>query len=256
MRERVNEKLRIVGLADYEKRYPSQLSGGQQQRVALARALVMEPKALLFDEPLSNLDAKLRERMRFELIEIQRELEVPAVYVTHDQAEAMVMSDRVIVMEKGVVAQAGSPDEIYARPENRFVASFIGLSNFLPAIIDKIGEPGHFIARSAIGRHPCTGNASYKTGDEVLIAIRPEKIKIGSSGEDTGHTFEAEIQKRYFVGPYTEYFLTVKDTIIRAQSSTVLDARVGTKLTALVQTEHCQILAKDTGHDRDEALDG
>ncbi len=115
---RVRDKLRTVGLDGYEARYPSQLSGGQQQRVALARALVMEPKVLLFDEPLSNLDAKLRERMRFELIEIQSSLGIPAVYVTHDQAEAMVMSSKVIVMEEGRIAQEGDPETIYTHPKS------------------------------------------------------------------------------------------------------------------------------------------
>src|SRR5690606_30676044 len=121
------------GLEGLDARYPTQLSGGQQQRVALARALVMEPKILLFDEPLSNLDAKLRERMRFELIDIQSRLGIPAIYVTHDQAEAMVMSKRIIVMDSGNVAQSGSPEEIYEQPASRFVAEFIGLSNFVEA---------------------------------------------------------------------------------------------------------------------------
>ena len=251
IRDRVNEKLTVVGLANYEKRFPSQLSGGQQQRVALARALVMEPKALLFDEPLSNLDAKLRERMRFELIDIQKKLAIPAVYVTHDQAEAMVMSDRVIVMESGHVAQEGSPDQIYARPANRFVASFIGLSNFLPAEIEKNGADGEFIARSAIGRHSCTSSNSYKIGDEVLVSIRPEKIEIGGTAGDSGHVFEAEVQKRYFVGPYTEYFLIVNDTVIRTQSGTVYDAQVGTKVTAHVLPKNCQILPRDASDELD-----
>lgn len=255
IRERVNETLKVVGLANYEARYPSQLSGGQQQRVALARALVMEPKVLLFDEPLSNLDAKLRERMRFELIEIQKELGVPAVYVTHDQAEAMVMSDRIIVMENGRVAQEGSPDQIYARPANRFVAGFIGLSNFLPAKIDGGGTDGTFMARSAIGHHPCTGVGVHGPGEEVQIAIRPEKIDLGSSVGSSGHLFETEVQRRYFVGPYTEYFLIVGDTVIRAQSSTILDARVGTKITARVLPEHCQILASDSARDLAEVHD-
>ena len=246
IRDRVNEKLKVVGLDNYAKRFPNQLSGGQQQRVALARALVMEPKALLFDEPLSNLDAKLREHMRFELIEIQKELGIPAVYVTHDQAEAMVMSDRIIVMERGEVAQEGTPDQIYARPANRFVASFIGLSNFIPATIDKNGAEGEFVASSALGLLPCTGNSSHQAGDEVLISIRPERIDLGASAGDAGHVFEAEVQKRYFVGPYTEYFLTVGDMVIRTQSGTVLNAQVGTKVTARVLPEYCQILARDS----------
>ncbi len=245
IRDRVNEKLKVVGLENYEDRYPSQLSGGQQQRVALARALVMEPKVLLFDEPLSNLDAKLRERMRFELIDIQKQLGIPAVYVTHDQAEAMVMSDRIIVMDGGRVAQEGSPDEIYARPTNRFVADFIGLSNFLPARIESDAADGALMATSALGRHACVDNGAHRPGDEVLIAIRPERIELGGATGGPGHRFETKVERRYFLGPFTEYFLSVGDVTIRAQSSTILDARPGASLTARVLPEHCQVVAQD-----------
>jgi iron(III) transport system ATP-binding protein len=245
IRERVNEKLKVVGLANYEDRYPSQLSGGQQQRVALARALVMEPRVLLFDEPLSNLDAKLRERMRFELIEIQKQLGIPAVYVTHDQAEAMVMSDRIIVMDGGRVAQEGSPDEVYGRPASRFVADFIGLSNFLPARVESAADDGALIVTSALGRHASAGNGTHSQGDEVLIAIRPERIELGPATGSPGYSFETEVQRRYFLGPCTEYFLVVGDAVIRAQSSTIPDAAVGTKITARVLPEHFQVVANE-----------
>ena len=145
--------------------------------MALARALVMEPKVLLFDEPLSNLDAKLRERMRFELVEIQGKLGIPAVYVTHDQAEAMVMSSRVIVMEDGHIAQEGPPEHIYANPKSRFVADFIGLSNFVRAQVQDRGGNGTWLVQSALGRHWCTGEGSHRPGDDVLLAIRPERIR-------------------------------------------------------------------------------
>ena len=128
---RVQEMLELVHLGEYGKRYPNQLSGGQQQRVALARALVAEPGLLLLDEPLSNLDAKLRESMRFEILEIQKKTGITVVYVTHDQGEAMAMSDRVVVMSMGVVQQIGAPHEIYTQPANKMVADFIGLVNFM-----------------------------------------------------------------------------------------------------------------------------
>jgi iron(III) transport system ATP-binding protein len=131
--ERVQKMLELVHLGEYSKRYPHQLSGGQQQRVALARALVAQPGLLLLDEPLSNLDAKLRESMRFEILAIQKELGITVVYVTHDQGEAMAMSDRVVVMSAGVVQQIGAPHEIYTKPANKMVADFIGLVNLLMA---------------------------------------------------------------------------------------------------------------------------
>ena len=143
-RQQINEKARkvldLVGLSGLEDRYPAQLSGGQQQRVALARALVGNPKVLLLDEPLSNLDAKLREELRFEIKSLVRRMDITSVYVTHDQAEAMVISDRIAVMNSGNVVQLGTPQEIYAKPANRFVADFIGTMNFMPAEVVKVLE--------------------------------------------------------------------------------------------------------------------
>ena len=243
VRERVLDKLGTVGLGGLEDRYPTQLSGGQQQRVAVARALIMEPKLLLFDEPLSNLDAKLRERMRFELVEIQSKLGIPAVYVTHDQAEAMVMSGRVIVMEDGHVAQEGPPEHIYANPRSRFVADFIGLSNFVPAQVQDRGVDGTWLVQSALGRHWCTGQGSQRPGDDVLLAIRPERINLAREPFADGAGFAAELQSRYFLGPYSEYFLAVGAQVLRAQSSASLPVAVGERLYARIQPEHCQIVA-------------
>jgi iron(III) transport system ATP-binding protein len=241
IRERVLDKLATVGLAGLEARYPTQLSGGQQQRVAVARALIMEPKVLLFDEPLSNLDAKLRERMRFELVEIQGKLGIPAVYVTHDQAEAMVMSSRVIVMEDGHIAQEGPPEHIYANPRSRFVADFIGLSNFVRAEIRE-GSNGTWLVQSPLGRHPCTGEGSHRPGDVVLLAIRPERISLAKEPFADGG-FAADLQARYFLGPYSEYFLGVGEQVLRAQSSAPLAVAVGERLYAHIPPEHCQIVA-------------
>jgi iron(III) transport system ATP-binding protein len=246
IRERVLEKLQTVGLGGLEDRYPTQLSGGQQQRVALARALIMEPKVLLFDEPLSNLDAKLRERMRFELVEIQGKLGIPAVYVTHDQAEAMVMSRRVIVMEDGHIAQEGPPEHIYANPRSRFVADFIGLSNFVRAQVQDRGVNATWLVQSALGRHWCTGQGVHRPGDDVLLAIRPERISLSRDPFADGAGFAAELQSRYFLGPYSEYFLAVGAQVLRAQSSAPLPVAVGERLYARIQPEHCQIVAGGT----------
>ena len=247
IRELVKEKLRIVGLADYDDRYPNQLSGGQQQRVALARALVMEPRLLLFDEPLSNLDAKLRERMRFELTEIQKQLGIPAVYVTHDQAEAMVMSDRVIVMESGLVAQEGVPQEVYARPTTRFVADFIGLSNFVPARVEERAQDGTWITSGPLGRQRCLGAGTLSPHNDVLVAVRPERIELASEPFGSTPMFNAKISRIYFVGPYTEYFLDLEGHTIRAQSSTLADVAIGQTVYGSVKPEYCQILAQSAG---------
>ena len=138
IQERAQKVLELVGLKGLEGRYPSQLSGGQQQRVALARALVGNPKVLLLDEPLSNLDAKLREKMRFEIKSLVRRMGITSVYVTHDQAEAMVISDRIAVMDSGSIVQIGTAEEIYQKPANKFVADFIGTMNFIPGEISKV----------------------------------------------------------------------------------------------------------------------
>jgi iron(III) transport system ATP-binding protein len=214
--------------------------------VALARALIMEPKVLLFDEPLSNLDAKLRERMRFELVEIQGKLGIPAVYVTHDQAEAMVMSRRVIVMEDGHIAQEGPPEHIYANPRSRFVADFIGLSNFVRAQVQDRGVNATWLVQSALGRHWCTGQGVHRPGDDVLLAIRPERISLSRDPFADGAGFAAELQSRYFLGPYSEYFLAVGAQVLRAQSSAPLPVAVGERLYARIQPEHCQIVAGGT----------
>ena len=243
IRERVLDTLATVGLAGLEGRYPTQLSGGQQQRVAVARALTMEPKVLLFDEPLSNLDAKLRERMRFELVEIQGKLGIPAVYVTHDQAEAMVMSSRVIVMEGGHIAQEGPPEHIYANPRSRFVADFIGLSNFVRAQVQDRGVNGTWLVRSPLGRHWCSGEGSHRPGDDVLLAIRPERISLAREPFADGGGFTAELRSRYFLGPYSEYFLGVGEQTLRAQSSASLAVAIGERLYGRIEPEHCQIVA-------------
>jgi len=246
IRERVLDTLATVGLAGLEGRYPTQLSGGQQQRVAVARALTMEPKVLLFDEPLSNLDAKLRERMRFELVEIQGKLGIPAVYVTHDQAEAMVMSSRVIVMEGGHIAQEGPPEHIYANPRSRFVADFIGLSNFVRAQVQDRGVNGTWLVRSPLGRHWCSGEGSHRPGDDVLLAIRPERISLAREPFADGGGFTAELRSRYFLGPYSEYFLGVGEQTLRAQSSAPLPVAIGERLYGRIEPEHCQIVAGGT----------
>jgi ABC-type Fe3+/spermidine/putrescine transport system ATPase subunit len=245
VQERVNDKLRTVGLVGLEARYPSQLSGGQQQRVALARALTMEPRALLFDEPLSNLDAKLRERMRFELIEIQSKLGIPAVYVTHDQAEAMVMSRRIIVMERGNIAQMGSPDEIYARPNTRFVADFIGLSNFIEAeVLANIGHNAWKV-RCSFGEIHCAGDEALRIGEPVLLVVRPERVQIAATPFSGPNAFPAQLRNRYFLGPHIECFLALGGgVILRAQTDANM-GDIGGALHIRVAPEDCRVVPRE-----------
>ena len=175
IRKKVERVLSAVHLIQYADRIPSQLSGGQQQRVALARALVAEPALLLLDEPLSNLDAKLRESMRFEIKEIQKEYGITVVYVTHDQTEAMAMSDRIVVINRGVIQQIGSPREIYTTPANPFVADFVGKIEFLEGEV----RGGHIELTGCAQCLPYTGPL---TGS-VIVGIRPEQVQYAAAGE-------------------------------------------------------------------------
>lgn len=187
LREKVNRTISLVGLSGLEKRYPEQLSGGQQQRVAFARALVVEPEALLLDEPLSNLDAKLREKMRFELMDLHRQIEVTMVYVTHDQAEAMVLSDRVVVMNCGRIEQVGPPREIYQQPADPFVADFIGLANFMPVRLMEEAEGVGIVEADTEcrTRYRCLVSRREDTILPVkgVLFVRPEDVGVVSEGE-------------------------------------------------------------------------
>jgi iron(III) transport system ATP-binding protein len=187
--EMAAEKLTLVGLTGLERRLPSELSGGQQQRVAVARAIVLEPKVLLFDEPLSNLDAKLRRHVREELRALQQELHLTVIYVTHDQQEALAVSDRIIVMNAGRIAQDAAPRDLYERPASRFIADFIGDANLVPAAITPQG------LRIGSGVLPSTLQGS---GD-VLLAIRPQAFVFGAG------PLSGEVVKASYLGSHMEY---------------------------------------------------
>lgn len=195
---KVNEVLDIMNLREYKERMPSQLSGGQQQRVALARALVMEPGVLLFDEPLSNLDAKLRLVMRDEIRRIQKQIGITAIYVTHDQSEAMSMSDLVIVMNKGKIEQVGSPTDIYQRPQTRFVADFIGTANFIEGTVQTV-EADHIVVMTNAGELKVY-RTGYKVNDRVTVVIRPEAVTLTKGTSHVG-----VVSKSVFMGQSQEY---------------------------------------------------
>ena len=203
--EKALETLKLVNLDGYENRMPSELSGGQQQRVAVARAIVLEPKVLLFDEPLSNLDAKLRRQVREDIREIQQKLGVTTIYVTHDQEEALAISDKVIVMNKAIIAQEGSPKDLYNFPKNKFVANFIGDANDVTAeIIQK--QSNTYSLKLAEMNIKIESNRDLN--DKVTLALRPEKIKIERT--DNSNCIHAKIKSASFVGSSYQYILNSK----------------------------------------------
>ena len=200
LRRRVGLALDLVGLPALAEHYPRQLSGGQQQRIAIARSVVLEPRILLFDEPLSNLDLKLRLAMRKELRELQRRLGKTAVYVTHDQSEALALSDRIVVMSKGRIEQIGAPREIYERPANAFVADFVGSSNLLAAAVIAT-EPGATVVRTDRGLRLRAERCSAAAGDRVIAMVRPEHIRLLAAPQTAGdNRFAARIRQATYLG--------------------------------------------------------
>lgn len=205
----VEDSLNAMGLQGLGQRRPNQLSGGQQQRVALARCLVMEPRILLFDEPLSNLDAKLRVQMRAEIHGLQRRLNITSVYVTHDQIEAMALSDRVIVMNAGKVEQTGTPQEIYHLPRTRFVADFIGRANFLPATV--ASGSGERVEVELLGlRLPVRNSFGHATGSQVSAMLRPEALEL----VDDASLPQVTIVQAMYLGSETEYVVRTGDQML------------------------------------------
>lgn len=220
IKEKTQKALELVHLGEYGTRFPNQLSGGQQQRVALARALVGEPKLLLLDEPLSNLDAKLRESMRFEIKELQKKLNITVIYVTHDQAEAMTMSDKIIVMNKGVIQQAENPVEVYENPSNQIVADFIGLVNFLDAEVD-----GDKVFIPAINHYV---ESKTKLEGKVLAAIRPEHIVIS----DTVTPLEGIVAHKFYLGDATDCRIDIGQAQLRVidRAGSYISLNIGDKI--------------------------
>ena len=207
-KEKVAKVLEVVQMEKYADRNPNQLSGGQQQRIALARALVIEPDILLLDEPLSNLDAKLRLEMRLEIKRIHSESGITSVYVTHDQKEALSLADRMAVMRDGKIIQLGTPREVYNTPVNRFVADFIGETNFINGKL-KSKANGHFVFETQIGEIKATG-VNISDGTELVCSVRPESINVSDSPQDNAQNqFEAEISSVVYLGDVEEYWVKV-----------------------------------------------
>jgi iron(III) transport system ATP-binding protein len=211
---RVHKVLELVGLKGFGERDISRLSGGQQQRVALARAIVVEPRVLLFDEPLSNLDAKLREHMRFEIRELQKRLGITSIYVTHDQQEAMIIADRIVLMSRGRIEQIGLPEELYRRPATRFGAEFVGLANVLPATVS---APGRIRLDGSVELRCATDGSG--TGEPVDVMVRPENVVVSDSALGSDNVLQAKVRRAYFLGNVSDLYLEVGGSELRVQLS-------------------------------------
>jgi iron(III) transport system ATP-binding protein len=242
---RVMEALALVQMDELAHRPAPFLSGGQQQRVALARALVSRPEVLLLDEPLSNLDAKLREELRFEIKELTRRLGITSIYVTHDQVEALAMSDRIAVMHGGRILQEGTPKDIYLRPRTSFVAQFVGQVNFFHGTVSPGREHGMDVIETPQGRLRCTLPDGMAPGAAVLVAVRPESLFASTSrgdGAGEGNMIEGEVEKAVFLGDMVDCQVRVGAECVRARTSEVDDIAAGRRVYLRFTPESCVVL--------------
>jgi iron(III) transport system ATP-binding protein len=253
IKEKVERTLEIMRLKEYQKRFPQELSGGQQQRISLARAIVIEPSILLFDEPLSNLDAKLREEMRFELKDLQRRLGITSLYVTHDQEEALSIGDRIVVMNQGKIEQIGAPEEIYRKSSSKFVVSFVGLTNLIPARVFQINEDGTLIrVRSDhLGELLISSGFSFggplSVDEGILINIRPEDVKLLPKGNSSRrpNLFPGRVTSRSFLGSMIDYRIEVKGISFRIQAHPSLSFQIGEEVSVLLDPKVISWFKKD-----------
>ena len=248
--KKVERILRLVHLETLAGRYPAELSGGQQQRVALARALVVEPQILLLDEPLSNLDANLREEMRFEIRRLHEEFRITTIYVTHDQAEAMVTSDRIAVMHQGRIVQVGPPEEIFDRPKSRFVAEFIGKTNILRGRL----EDSRHVALGDDLRFQVVSAENFRPGAEVFVCIRPHNVSLVASaaeaeeGRQKGYNlFSGIVQRRIYFGDAVDYIVELPDCQLNLRVVAPPSRRynTGEKIFALAHPDHCVLVGEE-----------
>ncbi len=237
IRSKVFEMLKLVGLEGMENRYTNQLSGGQQQRVALARALIVEPGVLLFDEPLSNLDAKLRVYMRTEIRRIQQQFGITAIYVTHDQSEAMSISDQIIIMNKGVIAQMGTPQQIYHNPADEFVADFIGEANFLKVKVNAVEAESVSVDWNGVRFPVRKPEVEVVAGEERTLMLRPEGIRLSETG-----ILPCKVVLSCFMGAYQNYHVMVGDTLVRISDN----HPVGRKIFAVGEEAYLDFSPVDT----------
>jgi iron(III) transport system ATP-binding protein len=238
-KRRVEGALALVNLAGLEGRFPGELSGGQQQRVALARSLVVEPEILLLDEPLSNLDAKLRERMRVELKQLQRRTGITFVYVTHDQAEALALSDQIAVMHGGKLQQYGTPDDVYRRPANKIVADFMGIVNFVPGT----ARGGDILDVDGVEmRSPRALN--FAAGEPVDVAVRPENVRLFRAATAEAR-LAGTITEKTYLGNIIEYWVQLKSgAVLRAQTHPVEQFAPGDEIHLIIDAAECSVFPR------------
>ena len=240
--KKIKKVLGMVQLEGYENRYPRQMSGGQQQRIAMARALVFEPGIMLLDEPLSNLDAQLREEMRFEFIELQKKLGITAIYVTHDQAEALVISDKILILDQGKMIQFGTPKEIYSNPKNKFVAGFIAVTSFINGRIDSFTEEKKKVIVKTDDSLVIHGfNNSFDIGQKVSVAMRMNVIKFiqdeNKSDKNTVNIFKGKIIQSSYLGNIIDYKIKVGNWEVRTNSDAKYNFKVGEEVTFYLSPE-------------------
>jgi len=245
---RVARVLTAVGLDGLEARHPGQLSGGQQQRVALARSLVVEPTILLLDEPLSNLDAKLRDRMRTELKRLQRELNLTTIYVTHDQSEALALSHEIAVMNDGFIKQVGTPRQIYETPNSQFVADFVGTTNFIGGTVTALESGGRCLVSSAMGEikaHAGDGVAKNKT---VIVSVRPEDVELSEQepvAADGETIIRATVHTKDFLGEYLDFHVKVGDVVLQSRAHPSLRTPTGDPIYVRMKADKCVAIPSD-----------
>jgi iron(III) transport system ATP-binding protein len=247
IRERVMRVLNAVALAELADRDATKLSGGQQQRLALARALVMEPQLLLLDEPLSNLDAKLRDRMRTELKRLQRDLNLTTVYVTHDQSEALALSHEIAVMNEGRVVQVGTPRQIYEQPTDKFVADFVGTTNFIGGTVTALAD-GRCTVSSAMGDLKAHASEGVAKNSTVIVSVRPEDVELSEGPPaDAGgdNVCKGTVGAKDFLGDYLDFHVKVGDVVLQAKAHPSLRTPAGDEIYLRMKADKCVAIASD-----------
>ena len=245
--ERVTAILERLGLSSLSERLAPNLSGGQQQRVALARALVAHPEVLLLDEPLSNLDAKLREQMRFELKSLQESFNITTVYVTHDQEEALALSDRIGLMHDGTLLEVGAPADLYLHPAHRITADFLGTANFIPAVVERGGSAsGEALAVSAIGTFAAQRSTEWQEGEAALLFFRPENVELASETTTLDHdnnTASGVVERVTFLGNSADVIIRCGEVAVRARAHPARLPATGKEASFYVATKNCIVFA-------------
>jgi iron(III) transport system ATP-binding protein len=242
IRDRVMRVLHAVQLGELGEREATKLSGGQQQRLALARALVMEPALLLLDEPLSNLDAKLRERMRFELKRLQRELKITTVYVTHDQSEALALSRQIAVMNEGRILQIGTPRDIYERPANQFVADFVGNTNFIDGVVRVVTPSNDVCVSTEIGDLKVQTDLELRADERVAISVRPEDVELAEDRPLGANVWEGCVDQKVFLGEAVDFQVKVGARTLLSRRHPTLRTKVGDTIFVQLNPEKCVVL--------------